>query len=74
MGVAQQQAPPLNQHPLLPGIQAGDGAIGGRDTDGFALETAVQQLTTSLRGLLEQLRPHPPPDNEDESNSETDSN
>ncbi len=74
MGVAQQQALPLNQHPLLPGIQAGDGAI-GRDTDGFALETAVQQLTTSLRGLLEQLRPHLPPDNNgDESNSETDSN
>ena len=62
MGVPHQQAPPFNQQqPLLPG------AVGGV-RDGFALETAVRQLTTSLRGLLEQLRP-PPGEGEAEGES-----
>ena len=36
----------------LPGLE---GAVGG-EREGFALEQAVGELTTSLRGLLHQIR------------------
>lgn len=64
MGVANQGPHPNQQQgqPLLPGV---DGAVGG----GVALENAVQQLTTSLRGLLEQLQTRTA-DREDEEGSQ----
>ena len=72
VGVPHQAPPPNNQQvhpeqPLLPGIE---GAVGGA-REGFALENAVQQLTTSLRGLLEQLQLRTA-DNEEQGNEEED--
>lgn len=37
--------------------QGGAGAVGGANTERVTLENAIQQLTVSLRGLLDQLRP-----------------
>ena len=66
MGVANQGPHPNQQQeqPLLPGVEGG--AVGG----GIALENAVQQLTTSLRGLLQQLQTRTAVDSDDEEGSQ----